>query len=234
MKKILIAILTVLMATSLCGCALDSRNDHEILATDYFEYYIEDNEVEICGLTELGYEQSVLVIPETIGGYPVVRFGGRRALGWDQINSENLVKLIFLSNKTFHEHYFGHPVEKVIYVDFDTYGFNHAKHNLEEFFAPSQICDEISEKMVNVPIDYRVSETNVAYFYNYEGAPNNNFFMADHLEVGESFFCPYVPEREGYTFEGWSLRVDSDDRIDLSSMQMEDSEITFYAKWHRN
>lgn len=233
MKKIFISILTVFIVASLCSCALDSRNDHEILRTDYFEYYIEGNEVEICGLTELGYEQSVLVIPATIDGCPVVRFGGRRSSWWDEIHSENLLKLIFLSNKTFHEQYYGHPVEKVIYVDFDTDGFNHGKHNLEEFFAPSQICDDISEKMVNVPIGYRVLETNVSYLYNYEDAPNHNFFLADYLEIGESFFCPYIPEREGYTFEGWSLSR-SDGCIDLSSMQMDDSKITFYAKWNKN
>lgn len=45
---------------------------------------------------------------------------------------------------------------------------------------------------------------NVAYFYNYENAPNDGYYWLDDLEDGEKItYIPENPTREGYLFGGW-------------------------------
>ena len=75
MKKILALILAAvsLFAMSLLGgCFLGYRyRDYE---EGYFIYKMKSNSVRasIVGLTELGHEQKVIVMPETIAGYKYI------------------------------------------------------------------------------------------------------------------------------------------------------------------
>ena len=49
-----------------------------------------------------------------------------------------------------------------------------------------------------------VQKANTAYMFNYEGAPNENYYAIDEFERGGLITkYPYDPYREGYDFGGW-------------------------------
>lgn len=225
-------------ALSGCGvsCSVDSRGGHEIFTDKYFEYYIQDGEVEICGLTQLGYEQSTLVIPAYLGGYPVTRFGGYREFMWDDINPENLTKIIFLSNNTYYSGmntYNGpYRILKVILSDFDINNISNRYMSGEtQFYTHADLCDELNE-LIEIPeTGAEVLPTNVSFMYNFNGAPNEGYFMLDHVEEGQKLFCPYEPMRSGHSFIGWSLDPQSDTVVDISSVNVLNEEIILYANW---
>ncbi len=52
--------------------------------------------------------------------------------------------------------------------------------------------------------EYTMHKANTAYMFNYEGAPNENFYAIDEFERGGIITkYPYDPYREGYDFGGW-------------------------------
>ncbi len=226
----------MIITSLVCFTGCDSRYDHEILTEKYFEYYIENGEIEICGFTKLGYAQKVLVVPAKIDGYPVVRFGGDMAFMWDDIQWTNLSKVIFLSNKTKSINLFSPKdsrITRVVFVDFDTSEFQLDCYNSDAtYYAPPRLYEDIREIISRAPDDF-VMKTNVSYLYNYEGAPNHNYFMADYLENGELFFCPNRPERDGYIFEGWTLSPDSEEYVSVNSLLKQEGNVTFYAQWKK-
>ncbi len=52
--------------------------------------------------------------------------------------------------------------------------------------------------------EYTMHKANTAYMFNYEGAPNENYYAIDEFERGGIITkYPYDPYREGYDFGGW-------------------------------
>ena len=93
MKKkiisILICLITIISCFSLNGCLRSDKYE------DYFFLYEKNNDFAvIVGLTELGKEQEVLVVPKQIEGLQIKRIGKSKSwFGYDLIASGNFFSL---------------------------------------------------------------------------------------------------------------------------------------------
>ena len=162
--------------------------------------------IRIMGLSEEGKQKEIIIIPEFIDGLKVeelgetVTFWGVKG-EWEEndilkkvyvrhsldihpvfSNCKNLNRVIF--NKHYSDSY---PGEKPAYVTSYHY--------------------DSEEDIINY---YKgggygyVHFANVSYFYNYDNAPNDNYYWIDDYEYGEKIsFIPPEPTRAGYTFGGW-------------------------------
>ena len=84
---------------------------------------------------------------------------------------------------------------------------------------------------------------NTAYMFNYEDAPNNNYFFINEFERGGLIEdTPYKPIREGYEFAGWYKEPECETPWNFETDTLpdaeykEDGELIFietklYAKW---
>ena len=90
-----------------------------------------------------------------------------------------------------------------------------------------------------------VYKANTAYMFNYEGAPNENYYFVNDFERGGLIEnTPYEPYREGYTFLGWYKDSDCTEIWDFETDTLpvatynENGELEFvetrlYAKWSK-
>lgn len=80
----------------------------------------------------------------------------------------------------------------------------------------------------------KVHMANTAYMFNYDGAPNDNYFFINNFESGGLIEdSPYYPERTGYTFGGWYKEAECLNKWDFSAdtLDSEALETRLYAKW---
>ena len=90
-----------------------------------------------------------------------------------------------------------------------------------------------------------IYKANTAYMFNYEGAPNENYYFINNFERGGLIEnTPYEPYREGYTFLGWYKDSDCTEIWDFETDTLpvatydENGELEFvetrlYAKWSK-
>ncbi len=85
---------------------------------------------------------------------------------------------------------------------------------------------------------------NIAYLYNYEDSPNENYYHVDLIEdSGKLKRTCYNPERSGYVFLGWYTEPECINEWDFNNGIIEVefdeegkiiyNEIRLYAKWTR-
>lgn len=256
-KRILMSMSSVVilfaMGMSMAGCRVeDYLPEYE---NEYFRYAVRTNkdgtqEGYLIGFTELGAEQTALILPQEINGVPMVGFGYERQLGWGEEKigefiSENLKKLYipFVASKGFKDLpkaestcKGGYVVKwKNAFVESFPFGSDIVGFNILEDF--------INETMYN---NYN-RLANLSYMYNYEGAEDGGYYWVDSYDNGLVEFIPPEPTREGYRFGGWYKEPEcitlwdfatdkTGDEIVIEAYstfeQYENSEITYlYAKW---
>ena len=87
-----------------------------------------------------------------------------------------------------------------------------------------------------------VRKANTSYMFNYEDAPNNNYFFINNFENGALIEnTPYEPLREGYKFDGWYKEPECINKcnfgVDTYVEQYDENgelifnELKLYAKW---
>lgn len=87
-----------------------------------------------------------------------------------------------------------------------------------------------------------VKKANTSYMFNYEGAPNNDYFFINNFENGALIEnTPYEPLREGYVFDGWYKEAECINKCnfgtDVYVEQYDEegnllfNEMKLYAKW---
>lgn len=253
LKKVVAITLATMIMGVLGACEPDYYPEYE---SGYYRYAVKTEKdgtqkAYILGLTESGLEQTVLIYPEEIEGIPVYGIGynlqliyGTEGVGF--FYGANLEKIFFstmmkecVANSvisTFQNTYtiywdcgqIGERTHGISAVKGMIYGFN--------FY-----CSYIKQKPI---YDNCNRIANVTYLYNYEDAPNENYYWVDSYDESVITFIPPEPEREGYTFEGWykeseclhewDFSVDiTGKEIVLSPNKTYDSYegIYLYAKW---
>ena len=250
MKKKIKFIITLITLIIICitslGCDEDwftnffvKRANNALLESEYFIYICdeEDGVAQIMGLTDKGKEQEYLIIPEKIEGFSVTHIGygngifataiiEKFGVGHANLQSENLKKVFFINNVIIDEG-FGKLLDCPL---------------LEGVFF-------ISEKYYRLPLSYSNINgwnqvvSNVSYFYNYDIAPNDNYYWIDNYDYGEKIeFVPPEPTREGYIFDGWYKESECINKWDfgvdtLPQAQYDENEkqvyqeTKLYAKW---
>jgi uncharacterized repeat protein (TIGR02543 family) len=223
----------------------------------YWRYAVETakdgtKKAYLFGFTELGQEQSTLIVPEEIDGIKIRQFGyvesGRSM--WSNYKVGD-----FQSEK----------LER-LYVPFaandGNWEFIDGYYKLPNCYAVEwydEICNVKAEKYI---VGYNILAerckrgiinnlkilANITYLYNYENAPNDNYYWVDSYDNSTVKYIPPEPTREGYTFGGWYKEAECinawDFEVDKTGSQIDvviDStiedynleDITFlYAKWN--
>lgn len=113
MKKILIKIIVLLCCLTLvcgiAGCGSYNPTDNMLpgkrlpeYETEYFRYAVRtfrtgEREGYITGLTDLGSEQTVLIVPQEIDSVPIKGFGYQRTMNLYEghFNSDNLKNYLY-------------------------------------------------------------------------------------------------------------------------------------------
>lgn len=155
--------------------------------------------IDIFGLSEEGKNKEIIIIPKVIDGYKVQLMGKATTFGIvsPDFRSEKLKRLYFEAEVNFQSLYFQETVnlEKIFILDAN--GDYLVSLEAKECFL-NKTDAEICKEYMNV------RAANVAYFYNYENAPNDGYYWIDDLENGEKItYIPENPTREGYLFGGW-------------------------------
>ncbi len=206
---ILAAMLTLfsLLAMTACGFKESFFED------EYFKFRDMGEKIYIVGLTELGAEQEVLVVPSEVNGYPVTQIGQYSLAGFSNLVwwSDKLKKVFIPNDKIKFIDYALSACENLKYIVFS--GFPHIQEqNLNGvpfrcFYQP--IYESLSEQYPKRTYTYRIA--NIEFLLNYKEGTEDVFWL--DIESGESLISKwyeghYAPTREGYTFDGWYKEPD--------------------------
>ena len=202
------------------GC-LDNNQDIKAYGDFLYKvvYYNEDgmeivveeksvrSTIRIMGLSEEGMKKESVIIPEYIDELKVeelgksVEFWGIQGV-WEE---NHVLKKVYIPFDILcRGNIFAKckKLEKIIILQHNPnkYDGNSGKYNFVTSFNYEV------EDVVNIFVGHngKLRFANVSYFYNYDNAPNDNYFWIDDYEYGEEIsFIPPEPTRAGYTFGGW-------------------------------
>lgn len=244
-KKILTCmiafVMTVVMTFGLAGCSEGYLPEYE---NEYFRYAVRTNkdgtkEGYLIGFTELGAEQTHLILPQEIDGIPIVGLSYERILGYGtqkvgDFISDKLKKLFVLIN-----------TDKVDWKYFDCSGI------LEQCELICWKSDRIGLFFCNRFVlgfneylklyhgnrfdgySYKSYLANISYMYNYEGAEDGGYYWVDSYDNSTVEFIPPEPTREGYEFGGWYKEPECENAWDFatdrtgSELKIEDTYIPY-------
>ena len=210
LKKVVANTLASMIMGVLGACEPDYYPEYE---SGYYRYAVKTEKdgtqkAYIWGLTESGLEQTVLIYPEEIEGVPVYGIGYDHGLiyGTDAVGkfrSENLQKFYFphmLKEKTVSNVGISFYNGYVIYWNLieDISGERVRAGTKGAIFGYNYIEEGHWIKDYPNPL-----LAYVTYLYNYEDAPNENYYWVDSYDESVITFIPPEPEREGFSFEGW-------------------------------
>ena len=205
----------MILIVSLLGC----NNPNTIYENEFFQYKILRPEpkfehIMIIGLTDLGKEQTNLIIPSEIDGIPVLKLGkeGELMFGVSEgrFDSDNLVKVyngptlmqcnraIFIGCTRLETILFNNS-QLQYYVDINRYDPDIPIQ--PRIYIPRN--NALPEFTLKVQIEDMFRIANVSYYWNYIDAPEEGSYFIDWVDGTIIDFIPPDPQREGFVFSGW-------------------------------
>ncbi len=201
--------LLIATAITISGCSKELYPEFE---SGYYKYAVKTEKdgtkkAYLLELTDLGKEQNTLIYPEEIDGITVYGIGYK--INWSMWNSDfigdfdsnNLEKLFFV-NPLKRES----VIEEVLNLD-NTYN---VYWNIDNYFILANSSCAIYgynyySSIDNDPYQHDSPNkiANVSYMYNYDNSENEGYYWVDSYDESIITFIPPIPQRDGYTFEGW-------------------------------
>jgi hypothetical protein len=254
-KTLFVLVLFFIVGTTLLmGCNGGAFEEYE---EGYFKYQKNGNSVYISGLTKLGNQQKILVIPKSIGGADLTSIGKRYwsfNMAWSQSDyweSENLEKIFFTNSKIL---IYKKPfkgcinLKKLIVVEHDVNSVNGGAGVTSSVRREGVFCF-ISKQLFevwsyNISADGPIRPANITYYCYYEKEDGSGIYWVDDVDYGDSTeFIPVAPKRGGFVFDGWFREPECVNKwnfeIDKMPPKMLDEygdtvyqETRLYAKWH--
>lgn len=230
MKRICVFGLSILLFTAIimsgCRCALLEHTFYESGFYIYDVHNKKDKTATIVGLTDSGKEQEVLIIPQTIGNYTVVKISStdydservdkQFGAGHGMFNSDNLKRVYIPILLESHSPYFsdkffgGNKIDALVMMHLD-YLHNWEEKSVrlaaneyfrlmhKEHFSPQVVKGYINDDFSCI----NILPANVSFLYNYANAENDGYYWVDDYSGTAISVIPEEPTREGFTFEGW-------------------------------
>jgi len=214
MNKKIVLIFLIMIMSILTSCT--HYDDYQLseYEDDYFVYAVETDDygvkaAYIVDLTDLGKQQTHLIVPKYYNDYEVHGFGYVLKVGF--MNDEEYTNLNY------------DTLEKV-YVNFeansDHWIGQYAYARLENAFLVKWYDSKNVEIQVkkgyiigyNIYSDYQSNYSdsnniykiaNVSYMYNFDNADNNGYYWVDSFNQSIIDYIPPEPTRDGYQFDGW-------------------------------
>jgi hypothetical protein len=253
-KKIVLFFLILSILVCTCGCALGL----EEIERDGVEYEKHNNRTAKywkVASVGCGYEvPDTVYIPDEIDGIPVIgvgfeQWGGPTAKIWG-------AKRVYFPWSIEYS-----PIGNIGYTSEVKYIISASTEILVDidedlvYIIPLLLYNKSDKYCLNTnpfrKIDLKeqsnIYPANVAYFFNYEGNPNEGYFFVDWLgTTGRLTKPPYSPKREGYKFVGWYKEAECLNVWDFENDIAEEPKTTFdkdgniifnefrlYAKWEK-
>lgn len=83
---------------------------------------------------------------------------------------------------------------------------------------------------------HTIKPANLAFMYNYDNSPNNDYYFINNTKDGRVFKPKYNPVRKGYKFTGWYYEEECINKFDfIKELPVGDKykEYKIYAGWKK-
>ena len=239
MKKIaalMMAAVSLLAMSLLGGCSTALYEYEKEEGFFVYKKYKGEDHVVITGFTELGNQQEVIVMPETIDGCKYNFFYNKgQGYGVDRFITQGFtkndnLKKIYFEYEMYNNKWGAYDYRSIQTSFFSFFNVKIIVNNVTARGAELLINQNELKLYSNYMFAYRSSgETktynrhytqlaNVEFMYNYEEAPNYGYYWIDDIEDGEKIeIIPPEPEREGYTFAGWYCEPECEREWDFNT-----------------
>ena len=236
------------LSTMATKCTYTGNPDYDptgtVIYTDYFKVQLRQNDgyAIVLSLTDLGKQQQILAIPDHINGLPVQQIGWKVGNVHAEIGSPILEKVYvpYTINAIASGALASQTSQETIWMsnvyplgggqgDGGQYDLGGATwqgevYMTKEFYSKFFNIDESDIDSLYLP--------NLYYYYNYEDAPNLNYFWFDHITSDNLHIDPADPEREGYAFTGWYTDPDCSELWD-QVLPDGNSDLELFAGWQK-
>lgn len=220
-------VLAMTMALGLTGCRVDDYlPEYE---NEYFRYAVRMNkdgtqEGYLIGFTELGAEQTELILLQEIDGIPIVGFGYARILGVGhedvgEFVSDKLEKLYipFVVQKKAWSNYLNTgSLRNGAIVQWKSADIWLKSKSVINGFKTYQELLRVGY-FENSRTNYYNTLANVSYMYNYADAVDDGYYWVDSYDNSIITFIPPEPTRKGYHFAGWYKEPECENAWDFST-----------------
>ncbi len=237
LKKIFLILIGFCCNVSLTGCEL-------VFEYEFGDYFLRTKaDVYVfAGLTESGKEKEILILPESYEGKSIIFPYQSMFNGFNLQNGK--FKKMFIP--AVYDSYPNGTRISSLYKDYKIFMLcakyenlisEHAEFCDDRVYLPSKYKDY---QNANITLKFEVA--NVSYYYNYEGAPNNNYYWIDDESYGNKLsYIPPNPVRDGYIFSGWykekecinqwNYKEDTLPYVSINNDKIVYQETSLFAKW---
>ncbi len=232
----------ILIAISLSGCKWFQRRDSERKAQKEggFLYYVKSESAIILDLLFGKEEIEELVIPETLGGYPVKQIGDYQQKGimggqtsFCGIEAKNIKKIVLnhfmhLSQYSFIEFYGTLDINsEQEYVNSDLYKKGSMVKNIKTVYinVPKDIDNFYSIYDLFIFMD----ENHYGIIFHENGDEVATSGIINHIET--DLEVPETPIKEGYKFVDWFTDKDCSQKWNPDDSIFGEKVTDVYAKW---
>lgn len=215
-QKVSALIMSVLILSVLCFCGCMPEKKLPEYDGEYYRYAVRTEKGQkkgyLVGLTELGKEQTELILSQEINGVPIVGIGYLRknASLWNgpigRLESKNLKKLYIpfsLENWDIPD---SNRVQCEFCYNIRLWDMRYSLGRGGTILSYKVYKQLINDTLGNYTLYYSSKHTllaNISFMYNFDGAENEGYYWVDSYNNDLISFIPPNPKREGYTFGGW-------------------------------
>ncbi len=244
MKKLLaLSLATVTLLCCLAGCSLGEQNK-KVIDENFYCKVIDENNIAI-GNVKTYPKDGAVFFPEQIENYTVSKIGFASGLGF---GGNGYLSTSKEGEPNIRRCYFPHTINKVRSGYMQSAGNNlkmfycgavidlidlDVEFRDTEIYVPAEKYDLFKNVLSEQYFRGSLLKANVSYHLNYD---EDNYYYVDYYENGEKIcYIPPIPQRGGYTFDGWFKEADCINQwiFDTDTVQIseETQEMKLFAKW---
>lgn len=188
-----------------------------------FTYYIQNKKVVITGLSIKGKEKEIIIIPEKIDKYDVIKLSSNYKNNFYSKSLKVLVIKTHIKGDLQNLFYQCENLEKILYVSKDKlYRVNdgYCNDGLIRLNNSKDVYVYVEDKDIYAK-GTKFENANVIYYVD------DNLYYLDYIDNNKIAYKPSNPEKEGSKFLGWY----TSDNKEFDFNTIIDSKLILHAVW---